>query len=103
LLQSAAHPLRHRIHHPTAGRGEIRVTRCPLFRGKVMLPSPPGKRSHLDRLYQRVSTDLDQLVYAVGLNFSFPFNENKIPVEAPITAYAFSQTGLRKSGPRGAV
>jgi hypothetical protein len=51
-----------------------------------MLPSPPGKRSHLDRLYQRVSTDLDQLVYAVGLNFSLPFNENKIPVEAPITA-----------------
>jgi len=47
---------------------------------------PPGKRSHLDRLYQRVSTDLDQLVHAVGLNFSLPFNENKIPVEAPITA-----------------
>ena len=40
---------------------------------------------------------------AVGLNFSLPFNENKIPVEAPITAYAFSQTGLRKSGPFGAV
>jgi hypothetical protein len=35
LLQSAAHPLRHRLHHSTAGRGEIRVTRCPLFRGKV--------------------------------------------------------------------
>src|SRR5205085_4009812 len=35
LLQSAAHPLRHRLHHPTAGRGEVRVTRCPLFRGKV--------------------------------------------------------------------
>src|SRR4029077_6436647 len=35
LLQSAAHPLRHRLHHPTASRGEIRVTRCPLFRGKV--------------------------------------------------------------------
>ena len=35
LLQSAAHPLRHRLYHPTAGRGEIRVTRCPLFRGKV--------------------------------------------------------------------
>jgi hypothetical protein len=47
---------------------------------------PAGKRSHLDRLYQRVSTDLDQLVHAVGLNFSLPFNENKIPVEAPITA-----------------
>jgi hypothetical protein len=30
-----AHPLRHRLHHPTAGRGEIRVTRCPLFRGNV--------------------------------------------------------------------
>src|SRR6266446_548453 len=47
---------------------------------------PPGKRSHLDRLYQRVSADLDQLVHAVGLNFSLPLNENKIPVEAPITA-----------------
>ena len=47
---------------------------------------PPSKRSHLDRLYQRVSTDLDQLVHAVGLNYSLPLNENKIPVEAPITA-----------------
>jgi hypothetical protein len=47
---------------------------------------PPAKRSHLDRLYQRVSANLDQLVHAVGLNFSLPFNENKIPVEAPITA-----------------
>src|SRR5262249_14265840 len=35
LLQSAAHPLRHRLHHPAAGRGQIRVTRCPLFPGKV--------------------------------------------------------------------
>jgi hypothetical protein len=34
-LAIALHPLRHRLHHPTAGRGEIRVTRCPLFRGKV--------------------------------------------------------------------
>ena len=30
-------------------------------------------------------------------------NENKILVHAPINAYAFSQTGLRKSGPCGAV
>ena len=37
LLQSAAHPLRHRLYHPTASRGEIRVTRCPLFRGKVRI------------------------------------------------------------------
>ena len=34
-FQSSANPLRNRLHHPTAGRGEIRVTRCPLFRGKV--------------------------------------------------------------------
>src|SRR5207237_10925049 len=39
LLQSAAHPLRHRLHHPTAGRGEVRVTRCPLFQGKVNVTS----------------------------------------------------------------
>src|SRR5215467_6851542 len=35
LLQSCADPLRHRQYHPTAGRGQSRVTRCPLFRGKV--------------------------------------------------------------------
>src|SRR5215469_466051 len=35
LLQSCADPLRHRLYHPTAGRGQSRVTRCPLFRGKV--------------------------------------------------------------------
>src|SRR5713101_4600957 len=32
-----------------------------------------------------------------------PHNENKILVTPPITGYAFSQTGLRKSGPCGAV
>ena len=37
LLQSAADPLRYRLHHPGAGRPEIRITRCPLFRGKVSL------------------------------------------------------------------
>jgi hypothetical protein len=26
--------IRYRLHHPRAGRGEIRVTRCPLFRSK---------------------------------------------------------------------
>ena len=51
LLQSAAHPLRHRLHHPTAGRGEIRVTRCPLFRGKVTSP-----RILLTGYRQRLST-----------------------------------------------
>ena len=35
LLQSCADPLRHRLHHPTAGRGRSRITPCPLFRGKV--------------------------------------------------------------------
>src|SRR5215469_13636674 len=38
LLQSCADPLRHRLYHPTAGRGQSRVTRCPLFRGKVTEP-----------------------------------------------------------------
>ena len=37
LLQSPAASLRHRLHHPRTGRGKIRVTRCPLFRGKVTL------------------------------------------------------------------
>src|SRR4051794_11516710 len=35
LLQSAADPLRYRLHHPGAGRPENRITWCPLFRGKV--------------------------------------------------------------------
>src|SRR6516225_1027552 len=35
LLQSPAASLRDRLHHPRTGRGKIRVTRCPLFRGKV--------------------------------------------------------------------
>jgi hypothetical protein len=42
-------------------------------------------------------------LHAVGLAPSPETNENKILVVAPITAYAFSQTGLRKSGPCGAV
>ena len=63
---------------------------------------PQQKRSLLDRLYQRLSTALDQLIRAIGLKSS-PHNENKVLVETPITAYAFSQTGLRKSGPCGAV
>ena len=63
---------------------------------------PRHQRSLLDRLYQRLTTALDQLIRAIGLASS-PINENKISVDAPITAYAFSQTGLRKSGPCGAV
>jgi hypothetical protein len=63
---------------------------------------PRQKRSRLDRLYQRLSAALDQLIRAIGLAPSH-HNENKIPVGAPITAYAFSQTELRKSGPCGAV
>jgi hypothetical protein len=63
---------------------------------------PRQKRSLLDRLYQRLTIALDQLTTALGLAPSSA-NENKIPVAAPITAYAFSQTGLRKSGPCGAV
>src|SRR5438045_6116997 len=65
------------------------------------LPQP--KRSPLDRLYQRINDGLDRLLHALGLTFSQPVNENKILVGAPITAYAFSQTELRKSGPCGAV
>ncbi len=46
----------------------------------------PRKRSYLDRLYQRVANSLAELLRAVGLKFSSPFNENKILVEAPISA-----------------
>ena len=47
---------------------------------------PAAKRSRLDRLYQNLADDLDHLARALGLTFSSPFNENKILVEAPITA-----------------
>jgi len=46
---------------------------------------PRQKRSLLDRLYQRLTTALDQLTAALGLASSST-NENKIPVGAPITA-----------------
>jgi hypothetical protein len=61
------------------------------------------KRTPLDRLYQRITNAFDRLLHALGLTFSPSNNENKILVDAPITAYAFSQTGQRKSGPCGAV
>ena len=63
----------------------------------------PRKRSLLDRLYQRLNAALDRLLHAIGLAPIPTSNENKILVHAPINAYAFSQTGLRKSGPCGAV
>jgi hypothetical protein len=43
------------------------------------------KRSLLGRLYQRLTTALNQLIRAIGLASS-PINENKFPVEASITA-----------------
>ncbi len=64
---------------------------APLAAG-LLLPVPGdttlahSKRSNLDRLYQRVTDDLADLVRTVGLKFSSPINENKILVEAPITA-----------------
>jgi len=44
------------------------------------------KRSPLDRLYQGITNALDRLLHALGLTFSPPINENKILVDAPITA-----------------
>src|SRR3954453_8620550 len=38
LLQSSADPLRYRLDHPRAGRPENRITRCPLSRGKSVVP-----------------------------------------------------------------
>jgi hypothetical protein len=46
---------------------------------------PRQNRSLLDRLYQRVTAALDQIVRAIGLAPS-SINENQIPVGAPITA-----------------
>jgi hypothetical protein len=46
---------------------------------------PRQKRSLLDRLYHRLTTALDQLIRAIGLESS-PHNENKVPAGAPITA-----------------
>jgi len=40
----------------------------------------------LDRLYQRLDAALDRLLHAVGLAFATTINENKILVDAPITA-----------------
>jgi putative transposase len=39
-LFAYADPLRHRLHHPRTGRGKIRITRCPLFRGKARRAFP---------------------------------------------------------------
>jgi hypothetical protein len=47
---------------------------------------PDHKRSPLDRLYQRLTDALNHLLRAIGLVFSPPINENKILVDAPITA-----------------
>jgi hypothetical protein len=47
---------------------------------------PPHKRSLLDRLYHRLNAALDRLLHAVGLASTPTFNENKILVDAPITA-----------------
>jgi hypothetical protein len=47
---------------------------------------PKRRRSPLDRLYQRLTDTLDHLLRALGLAFSPPITENKILVDAPITA-----------------
>jgi len=47
---------------------------------------PNRRRSPLDRLYQRLTDALDDLLRALGLAFSPPINENKIFVDVPITA-----------------
>ena len=59
------------------------------------------KRTQLDRLYQKIVDDLDELLGALGLKAASN-NENKICVMLRITVYAFSRTAPRKSGPFGA-
>jgi hypothetical protein len=44
------------------------------------------KRAPLDRLDQRITDALDRLLHALGLTFSPSINENKILIDAPITA-----------------
>jgi hypothetical protein len=51
-----------------------------------MIVLPNRRRLPLDRLYQLLTDALDHLLRALGLAFSPPLNENKILVDAPITA-----------------
>jgi hypothetical protein len=46
----------------------------------------PHKHTRLDRLYGRLNAALDRLLAAVGLASTPTINENKIPVDAAITA-----------------
>jgi len=49
--------------------------------------APPRPEAFAARpLYQRLTDTLDHLLQAVGLAFAPTINENKIPVDAPITA-----------------
>ena len=94
------------LSSPTSGERErvyapLSAARLHPVLGDASLP--PHKHTLLDRLYGRLNAALDRLLGAVGLASSPGINENKILVDAPITAYAFSQTGLRKSGPCEAV
>src|ERR1700758_941769 len=57
---------------------------------------PKRRRSPLDRLYQRLTDALDDLLRALGLAFSPPINENKIFVDAPITALTASAPERRR-------
>ena len=43
MAASPAASLRHRLHNPRTGRGKIRVTQCPLFRGKVTATRAPPR------------------------------------------------------------
>ena len=58
-------------------------TRLRTLAAGLLLPVPGDatlahpKRSNLDRLCQRITNALGNLVPAVGLKFSSPFNENK--------------------------
>jgi len=79
----------------------LSAARLDPVRGDASLPR--RKQTLLDRLYGRLGAALDRLLAAIGLTSSPSINENKILVDAPITAYAFSRTELRKSGPCGAV
>jgi hypothetical protein len=49
---------------------------------RVVVGLQQHKRTQLDRLYQKIVDDLDELLYAVGLNGCLKpqCNENKIPV-----------------------
>jgi hypothetical protein len=84
-------PSSSRYRLPAQGYSLCLIFPAPLTAG-LLNPIPAdaifvaAKRSRLDRLNHNLVDDLNKLVRALGFTFSSPLSENKILVEAPITA-----------------